>query len=299
MSMNKPHINPLLIFLLAALTVSSCIKDISNEIPQSEPKITVNSFFNPRFPIVVSISKSGSILDTLGNNYLPSAKGYIFENEVLVDSLQYYSEFNLHIAANLFVPQSGNQYRIQVQSDGLPSVTGESVLPDSVQLGAVQLDTLFTPAIGKNTYHLRITLPDPSTLGDLYHLMIYRNRLRPDGNWYLSPLCFETADNSIQTLSRKNCSGAVFSDAQFNGQNKEILINTLQRTKGSLSDSLMFVVELRTCSQPYYDYNRTLIEYKNGQGDIFAQPAPVLGNIQNGYGIFGGYAPVTDTVKLN
>lgn len=296
MKINIKPIRSFLFLLVAGLLAGGCIKDISNEIPEAKPKITLNGFFNPRFPVVVSISKSGSILDTLGANYLSEAKGMLYENDLVIDSLIYYPEFNLHVAAGLSVPQIGKNYRLEVSAPGLSPVQAGSVLPDSVPILSVETDTLFYAVSGENTYWLRIRFQDPAGMGNLYHLMVYRSRLRPNGNWEISPLCFESDDNSFEVISREFCSGGLFSDAGFNGQEKELLINTRRRINPTLSDSLKFIVELRHGSAPYYQYNKSLGIYKNNQGDIFAQPGPIIGNVSQGYGIFAGYAPSTDTI---
>lgn len=289
----------LMLSVSSGLFFSGCLKDISGEIPVNEPKITVNSFFNPRFPIVVSISSSASVLDTLGNLYLYQARGDIYENGIWKDSLIYLPQFNLHTSASNFIPIAGNNYKIAARADGFPSVSGESFLPDSVPILSSEKDTFFYAASGFNTYWIRFVFQDPAEENNLYHLMIYRNRLRSNGLWEIEPLKLESEDPVFTLFAREYPGGAFFSDDQFNGQTKELLINTRRRLNASLNDSVKFIVELRNCSPAYDTYNRTLHEYKNNQGDLFAQPGPIIGNISGGYGIFGGYAPSTDTIRLN
>jgi hypothetical protein len=292
-------INHLISGACISLLITGCLKDISGEIPVNEPKITLNSFFNPRFPMVVSLSSSAGVLDTLGNLYLSQAKGDIYENGIWKDSLIYLPQFNLHTSASYFVPTAGNNYKIEARAEGFPSVSGESVLPDSVSIISSEKDTFFYAPNGVNTYWIRFVFQDPPEENNLYHLMVYRNRLRPNGIWNTEPIQFESEDPVFTLFAREYPAGAFFRDDQFNGQTKELLINTRRRLNASLNDSVKFILELRNCSAPYDTYNRTLHEYKNNQGDLFAQPGPVIGNITGGYGIFGGYAPVTDTIRLN
>lgn len=280
------------------LAGTGCLKDISQEIPDTEPRITVNGFFNPRVPFIVSITESASVLDTLGNKYLTDAKAYIYENNLLVDSLTYSALIHYHWGTGP-VPQPGKTYRLEVQAQGFATVAAQSFLPDTTLLLPVVKDTMFYAASGHNTYWLRITFQDPPAAGDFYHLVVYRNRLQHNGTWRLEPLCFESGDPVFETISQQTCSGGLFTDNAFNGQQKEILINTRRRLTPGLNDSLQFIVELRHGSDAYYRYNKSLSIYKNNQGDIFAQPGPIIGNVAGGYGIFAGYAPVTDTVKMN
>ena len=278
---------------------TGCIKDISSEIPDSGPKITLNGFFNPRVPVVVSITQSANVLDTLGNKYLVNARGYLYENDLLVDSLTYLEALKYHVAAGLFKPRPGNTYRLDIRSAGMDPVTARSPLPDSVAVLPTSLDTLFYPSIGQDTYWLRIRFQDPPAPGDFYHLVLYRNRLHGDGIWRPEALCYESADPVFDALATQGCAGGMCTDNAVTGQHKEILVNTRRRLNAHLNDSVQFLVELRHGSEPYYLYNKSLMIYKNGQSNIFAQPAPIVGNVAGGYGIFAGYAPVTDTVKLH
>lgn len=285
--------------MLGLFSLAGCIKDISGEIPESEPKIAVNCFFNPRLPIfAISISQSASVLDSL--SYLKEAKGYLYENDVLVDSVIYYEGLaQYHLALNSGHPQPGNTYRVQVQAPGFTAVTAQSFLPDSVPLLSIEKDTFFYAPTGHHTYWLRIHFQDPPAGGDFYHLVVYRMRLNPDGSKDLSPVCFESEDPAFEVISKEYCTGGMFTDNTFNGQPKELLVNTRRRINSNLNDSLQFIVELRHGSDPYYRYNKSFMDYTNNQGDIFAQPAPIIGNVTGGYGIFAGYAVCTDTVKLN
>lgn len=292
--MKRHFVYGLCFLLLVGWT--GCIKDISGEIPDTEPKVTVNSFFNPRIPLLVHISKSSSVLQTLG--VINNARGRLYKNGTLTDTLGYDSQFEYYWASQLTPPEPGNTYRLEVWADGFPTVTAESFLPDSVPLLSVTKDTLFTPSVGHKTYWLRVRFADPATPGDQYHLMVYRNRLTETGVWSLENLCFQSDDPSFEVISKELCSGGMFTDGGFNGKQKELLINTRRRINSKLNDSLQFVVELRHASDPYYRYSKSLAIFKNNQGDIFAQPGPVIGNVNGGYGVFGGYGVCTDTVKL-
>lgn len=291
--------NITLFFLAIMLSTGwfGCLKDISKEVPKHEPKITVNSFLTPQESIKAYITKSRGAIESSWENYLMDAEVYIYEDEQLVDSLL--SVFESHLSASNFVPQIGKQYRIEVSNPGFESVSAITDIPTYVPIQSISLDTTFYSPTGHNTYVLRIKFTDPPSAGDYYHLLITRLRLNPMGDWNSEFLCYVTDDAVFESLSKEQCTGGTFSDALFNGLEKELAINTKRRLNQKLNDSVQFVVELRHGSKPYFDYNNSLILFKNGQWDIFSQPASVQGNIKNGYGIFAGYAAVVDTVKLN
>jgi hypothetical protein len=73
-------------------------------------------------------------------------------------------------------------------------------------------------------------------------------------------------------------------DKVFNGKEKLITL----RTRGQLHGNIM--VELKTLSRDFYDYEITSdIQWKS-DGDPLAQPINVYDNITNGFGIFAGYS---------
>ena len=292
------HTAVCLLFAWVILLCGGCLKDISGEIPNNTPKITVNGFFNSRIPILVSISKSTGILQD-GTSYLTPATGYIYENDVLIDSVKCDGLFEYHLSQALHIPQVGKTYRIEVAYPGFDTVSAGSILPDYAPIQSVTLDTVFYPPSGQKTYVLRIKINDNAAENNYYHLMVYRNRLGSNGEWSAEPLCFVSDETIFQSVGKSVCSGATFTDATFNGQEKEIVVNTKRRLNSHLNDSVQFLVELRNGSLPYFQYNKSLTLFKNGQGDIFVQPSPIIGNVKNGYGIFAGYTPSTDTVKLN
>jgi|GEM_PF-1707304 len=293
------NITVLTVLACTSFCLSGCLKDISEEIPNDKPRLTVNCFFNPKIPFLLTISKSKGILENPAGHYLDDAVGYIYEDGILIDSVKAIPHLGYHISQQSFIPQIGKNYRIDVHYPGYDPVSGGSILPDYVPLQAVTLDTMFYSATGHNVYALKVKFNDLPAPGNYYHLMVYRNKLSESGEWMPEQVCYLSDDPVFDAVSKQTCSGGFFTDASFNGQEKEIIINTKRRLNHKLNDSVQFLVELRHGSEAYYEYNKSLAVFKNGQGDIFSQPGPITGNIQHGYGLFAGYAGVMDTVKLN
>jgi hypothetical protein len=61
---------------------------------------------------------------------------------------------------------------------------------------------------------------------------------------------------------------------------------------------VFLLTELRSISKEYYDYQTSLNEYWNADGNPFAQPVQVFTNIENGFGIFAGFGKSSDTLRL-
>lgn len=284
---------------IAVSLLLGCLKDISSEIPENKPKLTVNCFFNPNIPVIGTLSKSKGVLESGLDTPLPDAIGYLYEDGTLVDSILWDDLSTYHVSKQFYSLQSGKKYEIRVAYPGLDSISAGTFLPYPVPIQSVQLDTTFYAPAGHKTYLLRIRFQDLGVENNMYHLMVYRNRLHENGEWATESLCFVSEDPIFEAMGKSYCVGGMFTDASFNGQEKEIVINTTRRLNSKLNDSVQFLVELRNGSPDYYAYNKSLTLFKNGQGDIFVQPSPIIGNVKNGYGIFAGYASDLDTVKLN
>jgi hypothetical protein len=62
------------------------------------------------------------------------------------------------------------------------------------------------------------------------------------------------------------------------------------------SDSTIIVVSLMSLSEDYFKYKLSLEKYQETAGDPFAQPVQVYSNVENGFGIFGGYSVYRDSL---
>lgn len=274
----------------------SCISEINSEVGKDPLKPVINSFFNPKLPVYVSVSTSKSILDTLGNAFVSDASVYLFKDGVYLDSMVYVDTMKVYITKSLLYPIVGSTYSVNVKIPGFPDASAESGLPGTVGISYVTLDTAFDAARNYDTYRLRIGMNDDASVKNFYQLSVIRSRLDTTGNWSYAYRCFTSDDPVFTSFYKQTCRGAVFTDELFNGSFRELYINTGTRVRTADKDSLIFAVELRNTSYPYYEYNRTLSNFLNTKSDIFAQPAPVYTNVQNGFGIFGGFSNDYDSV---
>jgi len=90
----------------------------------------------------------------------------------------------------------------------------------------------------------------------------------------------------------------LFRDSEFKNQNIELEIlaqyngpaNTLKQLKDVLFLELEVVVALRNVTREYFLYKTSLEKYFEKEGNPFAEPVNVFTNIENGLGIFTGFA---------
>jgi len=87
----------------------------------------------------------------------------------------------------------------------------------------------------------------------------------------------------------------LFSDDFFNGQNYQLKI-TIMDWDATLDKE--YIIELLSLNKAGYLYRRSVEDYRNSKGDPFSEPVLIYSNIENGFGIFAGYAVDTYSHQL-
>ena len=79
----------------------------------------------------------------------------------------------------------------------------------------------------------------------------------------------------------------MISDATFNGKKYQMNMYSYSSFFGGGDDENFITVYLRSITRERYLYLLSLDRFYQSQGDLFAEPVTVAGNIQNGLGSFG------------
>jgi len=96
--------------------------------------------------------------------------------------------------------------------------------------------------------------------------------------------------------------GILFSDEFFDGREYQLKVISERPFfyespfETTLSASITY--QLESISEEVFFYRKTLVAQQNSGFDPFAQPVQVYGNINGGFGIFGGITKSTVTFKL-
>ena len=105
------------------------------------------------------------------------------------------------------------------------------------------------------------------------------------GGVYSHPAYIRTTDHKFGSdYADKQSDKLLFNDLLFDGETATFKINL-----NELSYYSYLVMNLYSCSEEYYLYNKSYQTAIETTGDPFAQPVQVFSNINNGHGIFGGF----------
>lgn len=301
---------PYLFSFLAVLSFCSC-NFYETELPidllAPKPKLVVHSTFTPfDLPALVksfsvSVSQNAEVFDTTKMVPISDATVSLFIDGKFDQILQYGA---LGYYSKDF-PRSGVEYSIKIEKKGFETVTANGTVPPKVALKNCEL----TPFAGLDSDNLAfsklsLTFADPADQINYYEIMVlgygqekdkYRlttnDKIITSESYYPSPVLMD-ADLPKRLL---------FSDRLINGKSHtvEMTFHANQALIGGklyMTPNLLYI-SFRSVSKDYYLYYTSLLKHTyNRRSDMLfgiAEPSPVYTNIQNGYGLFAGYAEDT------
>jgi hypothetical protein len=276
-----------ILILIAILTsFQSCKKVIEINLPPTDSKVVVNSFFTDGNQIKVHLSKSISVLD----NAFPDCKDatiILLKDNVITDTLYinggyYYSNI---------LAESGKEYSLIISVPDMDSVLCRDIIPektiiqsyiltdsvlideDGFLINELQLD--FQDFAGPNFYEVELSAVS----------LISNDKI---GLWFMKnsdPIITSTGllDYSPTTL--------IFSDKMFDGKYCSVKIYyAIESGEGDYNLKTTF----RSISESYFKYKESQFAYLFSlETDIFSgmsEPIQLYSNITGGYGIFAGYS---------
>ncbi len=283
----RPFLYPLALF--AVLTsFQSCKKVIEIDLPPTDAKVVVNSFFTDDSPIKVHLSKSIGVLD----NSIPEcndATVILLINNVKTDTLYPYEGYYYsHVLAEI-----GKNYSLIISVPGMDSVLCEDIIPKKTLIQSCTLTGLvMTDEDGFLINELQLDFRDPAGPNFYEVELTGENKM---GIWFKKnsdPIITSTG------LLDYNPGTLIFTDKLFDGKSCSIKIYYAITPGGG---DYKLKITFRSISESYYRYKEKQFAYLFSlENDIFSgmsDPIQLYSNIKGGYGIFAGYS--TDEKVIN
>jgi uncharacterized protein DUF4249 len=285
------------LFILLVLLFSACELTVPVELPEQDPKIVLNSVMGADSLFAAHVSKSLTIAQNSNNQNivaLENAEVLLFENGQKVDSLIFDAGRGIYFAKNT-TAGSGKQYRMEVKAAGLPDVWAEMTLPEEVKADSVRLfKHVRSSTNGGYESDLKFYFKDNPDIDNYYVLIL----TAIDSFGYQDDLCFKTNDRVLVNASNGDffedaageifyC-GEVFFDDLLLDKNQQELTFTFDDAYLN-PNTVAIEISLVNLTEAFYKYTiSSELQYWNFDNP-FAQPVIVYNNIQNGFGIFGGF----------
>lgn len=191
----------------------------------------------------------------------------------------------------------GKTYTLKVTAPGYPPVTATCTVPENkFDKKNIQLTSGNLTASERGTLHSKLIWKDIIGEENYYKINLYytyNDEFRsPDskGGWQI-----KRNEELVNTLNERE---TYFSDYGLDGQNftKEGTVYYNQYPIPAdtsfgyvLVKNQKMVANVALISKEFYTYQIKLIKQRDSQGNPFAEPVQVIGNIEGGLGFFGAY----------
>ncbi len=276
--------------------LNACEKNVTVEIPGSEPLVVVEGYIETGKNPILVLSKTLPFFGTINTStvFQQTLQGarVIIDDGTITDTLDQIPGIGVYTSTRITGTEL-TTYKLRIEIEG-KILTAVTHIPAAIALDSVWFKVNGTrDSLGFAWAHLS----DPDTLGNHYR-------------WFAQRINKYTFGSDIGKMKDSILiapSGSVFEDKFING--KSFDIGYQRGTIGNptkeddLNDEKFFyktgdtiVIKFCTLDRAHFEFWRTEETQVANNGNPFASPAPVIGNIEGGLGIWGGYACTFDTI---
>ncbi|MBW8048904.1 MAG: DUF4249 domain-containing protein [Cytophagales bacterium] len=259
----------------------ACEMIVDVDLPPYDSQLVANCFFNPDTLFEVHVSHSLGILDTGTLDNIENAKVEILENGQVISVLSH-TGGGIYSSTGVY-PSAGQPYSLKVEASGYESIGALDAVPLAIPIISVTLkDSVYVGELDGTYAETTIKFNDPVSADNFYAIEIWQYD-SIDG--YRYTISLSTIDPSV--ANEQYSSRILFSDIIFDGKTYDLKVYF---DSYILTQNRKLYVRLNSISKAYYLYNKSLRLHRQNQGNPFAEPVQVYGNIENGLGIFAGYS---------
>jgi len=296
--------------------MSSCIDQISVDLPAPSKAIVINSIITPDSVFRVQVSRVVSTVDS-SSRLLSSANVYLDTPGRGTELLRNQGRGLYSSAAK---PVSGVPYTLRAEADGYPAVSATDTVPAVVPIREAWHS--YPTGTDRNNELLGtivVRFDDPEQTADFYEITAYQTQDRGAGQspYQLQDFALDTRGNAALDAegdAEFEPTSLVFSDKLFNGQSFELRasFSPFARIGGGIINGQpvgprvageVYVV-LRSVSRAYYQYRKSWTRHFYNQGTkglggglnqllFLGEPTRMYSNVDQGYGVIVGYAKET------
>ena len=249
---------------------------------------------SPDTSFQVHLSRSLSVIDAGSLSSISNAIVAVYDDsgvlvETLIeDSMGYYNGSQL--------PEENVNYRIVAEALNYADVNATCAIPMLTVISEWDTTAInpFPNSIqNEKEFQVSFEFTDEEQVNNFYMITV----LAVHTSWgqnYSYPLYMATSDPKFGSdYTDESSDKLLFNDLLFNGET-----TTFDITLNDISDMSYLVLNLYSCSEEYYLYNKSYQTAIETEGNPFAQPVQVYSNINNGHGIFGGFQVSSKIISM-
>ena len=299
----------LLVVIITTILLSGCVKILNDELKTIDPKLVLNATISPDSMYAVNVSRTFNIFEDESENNLPfidSAAVQLFEDGSFVSNLQNIGA-GYYINSGFF-PQTGREYKVEVSYGSYPSIEGTASIPEVVPIKNFDTLTIQTndEYEGKHLQFVgKLTYDDPPGEENFYQLSCRIIYVDLNGDAYVYEQYIWPVDENKRFFDGYSNGGLLWSDKLNDG--KEVSFEFVYfdsyeygKKASAYQEQGRFIFYFKSVSKEYYTYLRSMDVYSEtgGSDNPFSEPVVIYSNVENGYGIMGGYSQDTTSINL-
>ena len=279
-----------LVLGLATTLLFGCRTDLPLPNEAFNSRLVVNGLINNTKTVEVTVSKTMPLGKVPVIEFPENAVVRITDNSGNIWPCTF--DLGLQKYVSNLKPQPGKEYSISVKLQGTEDATATLRMPEAVStFPAIWKDSTGFDADNFPIGTITVRIDDKAGAKNHYRIaLFYYDAFAAE--WKpLEPVSLDAdiEENAIQA----DDGSIVFSDQGFDGNTRNLRFVT---PFGYSFQSPKFLVEKESLSEDYYNFFKSLQDYKK-PGGVFTEATPVFSNIKNGVGIWAGSHLVRDTIQ--
>lgn len=294
---------------LAMVLFSTCEEKVDLPHGIEEPKLVVSSSFFPDDFVSVRLSATQPTAGEQTVAEITDATVAILDGDETAEVLEYVPGplgTRGSYKSTVFKPLVGRLYTLIASSNGFLPINAESAIPESIPITELEVTDLEMKTEGNlHVYDFSLTLDydDPPLDENFYDLRIsqYVVPFRVNSNGDTTKM--DAKAKVVQSPEDEVFGESAIGEASILVRDRPTSEGVVIRLQSRFDPRFELLgnlrAELRTVSQPYFDYHLNL--QREGQALPVGLGKPRVnsfGNVQDGVGIFAGYNRVVRTFRL-
>ncbi len=293
--------------LFNLILLSGCVKILNDELKTKETKLVLNAAISTDSVFTVNVSRTFNIFEDESVNNLPfidSAKVQLYEDNHYLFDLNHTS-YGFYNKPDFF-PQLDKEYKVDVSYGSYKPVESKAIIPPKVPIVAFDTSTnQIADAYGGNEIDFigEITYNDPPGVSNYYQLSCRIYIIHADSSIDTYQQAVWPVDENERFFESTSGGNLLWNDKLTEGKEvsfKFVYFSSYEYKSKAHRDQehLRFVFYLKSITQAYFTYLKSLGVYweTGGTENPFSEPVVIYSNVDNGYGILGGYS--TDSTSI-
>lgn len=294
--------NLYLLLLGAALYFTSCERDAEFLVPDGNSKLFVYSEITNDEKIKVKVNTTIGVNNTEDEAFFPK------QSEALITLIKdgkplsnpgfrYIASERAFISQGNFRPEIGVEYGLSVEladSDGIKPVVAYTSIPEEEGIKEVEFDNYTEEKIDEGKYFYTDLTIDFSNYDHKYFLLQpkFRNHIKFREHMIVSEFL-----SGNKGVAYSNVLKGIIVDAESAGNSMEVRLTNNASVPNSF-DPATVVMEVKYISEEAFNYYSSFSKQMDAQSAVLSEPVITYSNIENGLGLFTGYATLHQEFEL-